>query len=88
MRHDPNIEPSKRTMLLKREVLDMKLEGVFPDKYQPEFFKRFPELDNRKNARLLTDVMNSRSADETLVCALRKWYHELKKEKEANDAAA
>ena len=64
MRHYPEQDPSVRAMILKQEVLDMRLSGVFPDQYTLPFFTRFPELDTSKGLKILTDVINSRSADE------------------------
>ena len=65
-------------MILKKEVLEMKIEGVFPSDYVKPFFDRFPDLNGYKGYKTLTDVMNSRSADEKFIGALRTWYNELK----------
>lgn len=78
------IPQGKKSMLLKREVIDMRLDDVFPENYIVEFFERFPQLkkDSRNHARL-TNVMNARVADQKIISKLRLWYNELKKEQEA-----
>lgn len=74
-----NISPQIRALLLKDEVIKMRLDGVFPAEYKEEFFKRFPDMaTDIKNVTRLVEVMNIRSADEKIINCLRKWYHELK----------
>lgn len=81
-KNDPTISERTKNIIIKREVLDMILDNVFPEKYAEPFFERFPHLSDeprkyRKNFSRLRDVFSSRSTHPEIVQCLRIWYKEL-----------